>query len=613
MNPLTINSANVVQFGFSSLFNLLTKKLFVNVAELTVFETGGAANIVSINIDVTDATGMKLGPYTVNTGTLAPIEVPLGNRFVFGFYTIKATLIDQDGKTYIVEVTPQEICQPEGWDGKQAKGKFNVKTNCSSATATIYDETSFAYKKLSPIAKEYNGKLFYPDNILNELSFEFTPFQVGGAEGLYSGTYRVNNTTLATYDLDDNLTIVIPFVTVDEHSVDCSNSVAQLMCCIDDVQTVAQSSPTSIKGIAAKAKIAEILPELMLAIVKDNNGKDASGEVKNIRKILDCSCGCGSSDLLQPSIIGGPGSNISISGSGATTVDENSAGSSTEYVIHSKAYSVVKSTSSDPGFSITKTENANNVTFALAFNYTALSTVILNTIKGDQALINLFNEIIGNTSSAVVQGLNGRCIIDFTCDYVLSESAANRIVTSVLIDGTVYNAPGSLALSNANAVLSWLNGLDKGVFTGGYNSGTLKTTISSVDNENIIYQLNITTSGTAGIIAFTRSCTDLQDVLQALIDYICDLTTSQVKLSAALVLATKPAGTIVNQNFALGSPLHTYLAALNTQFTNFLTNYLPPTNGTNGTNGRSVKVFTQPTQPTSGQGPFENGDIWIVE
>lgn len=611
MNPTIINTVNVQQFGFAGEFNLLTKKLILSVADMSVFNPSGATNLTSIVFNVTDPIGYHFDPVTVNLSTLAAVEIALGSNISFGYWKISAVLTEQDGRVYTVEVDKQ-ICIPEAWDGKTSKGEFEINVNCNTAKATVYDKTKYSYAKTEAIAKIYTGKLFYPDNILNETTITFTPFQVGGASGLYSGIYRINNVTLALYAIGDAISVSIPYKTIYDQEVECTNSLRNVLCCIEEAYSTVAANGNNTIGSSMQGKLNLITPTLMVAIMKDQNGKNVAEEVKTIRKILSCDCGCNKNEFVERSLIGGA-DNVTVVGANATTVTPLTSGDNIEYTVSSKLVSVVKSNLSDTAITISKTENSGTIVYAIGLNYAVISNTILTTIKGDTTLTQLFNEIVATSNSNSLSGLDGSCIIDLTkCDYLLSETAGSKIFKSILIGGQNFNAPGGMALSNAGAIASYLNGLGKGTFTVGFDSGTGKTTISAVQNVNVISTITITSSGTDSTIAFSKTCTTLVEILQGIIDYICAINADQVDLKNNITLQTTTNGTtIVPVTFLAGSSTQVYLEALATQISYYVQHPITGPAGIDGDDGISVQVFVQPNMPTGGT--YRNGDIWIVQ
>lgn len=611
-NPIVINSANVNQFGFKSTFNLSDLSLTLDVDGLTGFIGSGASQINSIVFNVTDPSGFDMGDKALNLSTLVPVVYDLNPNFNFGFYTIKGTLVDQDGKPYVIKLDIN-ICIPEKWDGYNVPGLFDIDVDCKNSTATIFEQTLISYLGKRSISEVKNGKIFYPDNVINELDFSFTPFMLGGGDGLFTGTYRIKNTTLATFDLNDNIFIVIPYFTRSEFEVTCENSLKSILCCIQDQYDIVARNKNNSKAVAATQLLNLITPDLVVALLKDQSGKNSDKEVARIKEVLNCDCGCNKSILIEPQIIGTPGSAVNVVGAGGTTVTPSSSGGTVLYTVRSRAYDVTKGDPTDLAFSIVKNEGPTSVTFILEFDYVELSQTILNTIAASDELTLILNQLITGTSSGSIANINGRCVIDLTtCDYSLIDSATPlKIVKNVVIGGVTSVAPSGLASTNAAGIATWLNGLGKGIFTASLNGSSTQLTILSQNNVNVLNSMLFDSNGTPLNRDFTRNCSTLSNVLQAVIDYVCELDTTQVDLSSLINLTTRVGSTVTTTPYPAGTTLQVFLEALGTAVSYYANNPIVGPPGTNGTNGISVQVFVQPGTPTGGS--YRNGDIWIVQ
>jgi len=613
-NPVSVVSQDLTQFGFTATFDFLLKKIVFDISDLTVF-TNAATDVNSIVFNVKDPNGYSYPQATQNLNTLVPVEISLGNLFNFGPYTIEAILTDGEGKQNVIRID-KNICAPEKWDGKSVPGKYDVDVDCRIPRVKITEKTVCPYMGKEPIAVQKDGKLFYPDNVLNELSFTSSPFTIGENSGLYTGLYRVKATTKNTYDLGDNIFVLIPFVTRQEFSVTCESNLNSILCCVSDLYQTYKNNRSNTAGSAAKVKLESVSTDLLVILLKDQTGKDSSVEVNRIKTILNCDCGCDNVSYIEPQLLsGGNGGNINIQGAGGTVVVPDISGDTTTYLVRSKEPSMIKADPDDLSFSISTSKTQTTAVFSIEFDYLELSTKVLNTIASDDDLKTLLNQIVNATTNVLISNLNGRCVINLTTAlYTLSESAGPlKIVKNIVIGNLTYIAPSGLASNNAAGLKTWLDSLASGTFSVALNSQGNQVTISS-NNSNSLSTMTFETSGVQVTKQFAKNSGSLTDILQAMIDYICDLHAGQVDLENTINLSTLVNGNVVNTEYAAGSSLQLYLQALGTALTYYANNPLAGQPGDDGDDGISVQVFVQPNAPVgTSENPLRNGDIWIVQ
>lgn len=606
-NPVTVNSSTIKQFGFTAQFDLLAKKILISAQESTLLVNSGTG-VASLSFEIKDPTGYTYPLVAVNPNTLADVEVNTGSVFNFGIFTIKGTITDTDGKATVVSVD-KNICEPEDWKSGKVVGEFKIDVNCQIPSVEVNELTKLKYQGNGPQSISKVGFVYYPDNTLNEIAFLFTPFAFGYNDGIYTGTYKIKNTTTAVYDLLDGVTVKIPYVTRQEFQVVCDSSLREILCCINDQYDLYKKNPSSVISTNAKSKLDDVSADLFLAIINDRAGKSNADQIARIKEVLNCDCGCSpDGDYIEPQLIGGPNQIINITGEGGVTVTPQTSGDVTLYRIIGKEVSVIKQDADDLAFSIIKTGGQTTSTFALGFNYEVLAENILNIISSNEGLINILNEIIGTGTGVDISGLNGKTIINLnSCAYSLIEpSPVQKTVKSITIAGVVYNAPTGLNIRNTSGIVSWLTSLNLGVFTAALNSDSSTLTILTSNNTYAISTMSFTLNGNVLTRQFSKNCGSLTAVLQAIIDkIIMPVTTSDVKLTANISLCNVGAAATV---YLAGTSFETFIQALNTKVCQYATT---PVKGDTGAPGVSVQVFVQPSAPSGGT--YRNGDIWIVQ
>jgi len=565
-NPRQINSANVSAFGYIATFDLEAEKLIIDWSAVTTFIGNGINNITAIRFKVTDPTGMAIVEKSlVPAIMIAPIEVDINFKFGFGFYTISATLVEANGDQHLVEFT-KEICEPKDWEKGYCQATVDHIVDCYAPSIQISETTVYSYLNKQPITKTMSGKIFYPEQILNAINFDFMPFLITGNEGIYTGTYQLRALTTALYDLGNQIYVAIPYKVSREFKVDCNNRLGDVMCCLNDMYELS-SDISSAAGKIAADKITKASPSLLLALMKEYSGKDASADLNRVKDILGCDCGCGS-ESVEPRLINNNNQGYNITGENAAKVVSSMAGSTVNFNLNVKHILLSLIDTQGKAIDIQRIESAGSIIYKLGFNYLEMSKNILDTISDSVELTSLINEII-TASSADLDGIDGFHIIDLKkVSYNLTESfAVAKTVKSIVIDGVALDAPNALQLSNALAIQNWLNSLNQGVFSVSADSVTKKTTIVSNKNENRISTLTLIANGETSVIAFNRADGTLSDILQAILTYLKDLSALRVRVGAELSLPLFNAeGVVVSKLFKAEDTLISYLTHANALF-----------------------------------------------
>lgn len=583
-NPSFINTANVKQFGFKTDFFLEDKKIKFDIAGHTIFNAGGANLVQGINFEVIDPSGILLSVIDfpnkdIDPATQTTYEVILPNGFSqFGWYFIKGVIKEQDGQEYSVELR-KNICKPKEFKNGVVDGSFDAIANCEVPKLTISETTDMSYAGLSPLYVSKNGVLYYPKGTLNDVPFTFTPFEINGNGKVYTGSYTIRNKTIATYDLQDLVYVHVSYNTSKEFDVNCNSSLCKILCCVEKLYDSYHNDCKSEKGKDAKQKLDKIAMPLIVAALKEKCGQGAGDEIAEIEKVIGCDCGCGSESVEPKPLMGNSNGSqsINMSGACATTVTPTVSGSTVSYEVKTKLVSIDKSVPSDASFAIEKVEDNCNIIYKIKFDYKNLSTTILNTIKNDSQLTNLFNSIVNVSTGIDLNGIDGKCIINIgSCDYSLSivTGIVAVYIKNIVIDGVTYTAPSGLASDDDIAISNWLNALGLGVFNVFFDSNTFTTVITSPSNPRSISTM-LTEIGavnpTLSTNLFSKSCKGLKQILQAIINYLCELSTKQIKLGDNLILCRlKDDGTIEQVPFSSDKTLYEFLQSQSQTFCKLL-------------------------------------------
>jgi hypothetical protein len=584
MNPKIINSATVKQFGFGAVINLETRQLVFSTAGLTIFEAGGAAQVQGICFEVIDPAGATIlevdftAPHIDTAANENSYTLQLtSSAALFGNYLVKGVLKDADGVLHEVVLPPKDVKMPKGYDATcMVPGSFKQVVDCLKPFIRLAETTLLVYQGREPaLTPVVSGALYYPRGTISQAAFSATPFQT---RAVYTGDYVLRNKTTAQYHLGDEFYVQVSYATTLNFDVTCLDRLCDILCCVSDTYREMQENFGNAKGDRAKALLDRIAIPLMQASLAERCGRDASEYVAIIRKTLDCSCACGDGGprLIQPSVVGGSGNTYTFIGQAATTVTEDVSDNVT---VHTKFVNVLKGLTNDAAFSIRKVEDADNVNWVISFDYKALAQTVLTTIGNNQSLLNLLNSLIASTGiQGAIAGLDGKCVVDtLHFDYSLqTRMTLASEIDSITIGGTTYARPGGIGM-NEDDLETWLNGLGLGDYSvsiaampGPVSPLAPKNfTFTSLQNTESVQWLTVRFDSEGVLSAptnvpFQKTSKTLLQVLQATVDYICALSSLQVKLgrSDLRTCALQGGAAWSYTLFGPDTPLGNYLFAL---------------------------------------------------
>lgn len=587
-NPRIINSANIKQFGFKTVVDLETRKIKFDIAGLTIFEAGGALAVKGINFEVTDPAGAVISAIDFPNKDIDPavnqttFELPLTSGIaLFDFYTIRAVIKDADNSLYEIALDPKKVTMPKGYsddcpDG-MVKGSFDVDVDCQLPRIRLSETTSLTYQGKEPYSKTAVGKLYYPRDTVAEWSFSKTPVST---KQVYTGDYIVRNKTIALYDLGDNFFVSVSYATSQKFDVTCGDKVCDVLCCIEDKYNEYKANCANARGERAKELLNAVSIPLLAAISKERCGKDASAEITEIKTLLGCdACGCsGSNKLIQPSALGAAASNLIFSGEDAATVTQTGD----NVVTKVKFVVVAKKDILDTNFTIDKVEDDHSVTYKVSYDYKKLTTTILNEIKNDITLQSFLSSLIINTGvNPALVGLDGKCVISTTANnYTLvAKVQQGWHVVSVAIDIDDYPTPNDPTIDTVTGLAIWLNSLNKGVFDVQQSGDTLLVTSAANLFTPVYLKLQQRHPKDPSVFLaeykeeFIKSSKSVTAVVQAVIDYLCALTTLEVKLGTdqLKVCSINQAGRVVTTQYGSQVTLQQYLIEQSTAFCQMVT------------------------------------------
>lgn len=570
MPQIAVNSTNIVNFGFSLNIDLYLKTMFFNTASLTTYQGGGAAAVPGISFRVEDQQGVVYKDYNFSPPDIIPDSTSdytfdwssFGLPFLLG-NTLKITgaIKDQDGTVYYTTPVYKKICQPvDIQESGYVPGLFQIIADCPSNVLTVKELTLMVYDGKKPSSLTKSGTLYYPVGTGGTVAFTGTPFT---NNVIYTGENRIDCTTVATYDIGDDINVLVTYLTRSAFPVTCNNKIMDLMCCLVDLENKAKRHCNTAIGDYARQQMADISFYVMVGLGKEINGQDASAEAEYIRKTLNCNCSGLSIGQNEQNPINPAVTSIVLNGIGGTSIPSPTINGNTKtFNIASNIYQVVKGNNADLAWSIVvDTSVTNTVKYKITFDYDVMAGYILTAIQNSPTYINLLNSLVTSTGSISLFGLDGKCIVDLSSNnYSVSQSVTgSTLITNIVINGTNYAAPANLFANNSVSVANWLNSITLGTFSAVISLGVL--TIQSVANINVVSTITFTTPDI--VKPFSATNKTLVQVLQAIVDYLCALTALQIALGNSLAIYYFDYNSnIVAFNFSAGNSQADFNAAI---------------------------------------------------
>ena len=485
------------------------------------------------------------------------------NNIEWGNYTFYCVIKDSNGNVYTSTIQPAFICRPFG-NTELSKNTFgiassDVKVQCNNAAVFFQDTTYHEYKGISGTQISSVLRVIYPIDETLTIPDPFVAAQYSTA--LVPVTYSSNNyqfvqTTIYNYEVSPNTFIQIKYQTIQTFAVWCNVDLLPLVCevnkLIDSIETGNCSDVNE-----AQRKLNLITPKFLLVfmgILQPLTGIDVPVVIEEIKVIggFECNC-CGAPSGIIPtsatSVIAGYNFLVNKLGGDITNAsDFTTNGNNITLNIGDVSY-IVKVANNSPNdinsfsFSSSLSSDGFTKTYSLVIDGTLLATEILNIIKNDSSLVNLFNSIVTiNTGGSGNLIVDGKCIFNTSnsCDYTwgftfIPAAPTNAILTGVLVNGANLNLNFAFNQSNLSSLQSYLNGLGIGTFVV-TNLGSGTVSVTSTGNTNNLGAMTYNVASVDKLSKFASDCTGFvplsaNQVIQNLIDYLCGLDDSEVVTS----------------------------------------------------------------------------------
>lgn len=487
-------------------------------------------------------------------------------------YTFFVIAKDSNGNIYTCPTQLAFICRPNG-NTKLSKNTYGLGTvylqvDCAAANVYFQDTTNHTYKGLDGVIGSSVLRVVYPidETYTIPAPFEINYFSTALVPITYSSdNYQYLSSSVYDYDFGDGVHIRIKYQSFNPKNgspavtfpVLCNIDLCPLVCEIDKLTTsIETGNCADVESAINKLLLINSKMNLIgIGIKEPLCGVDVPGLIEQVKAIggFDCNC-CNAATGIIPttsSIIDGYNFQIvTVCGDISGTV--NKTGNNIQFLLQDKKYVFKICEASPPtttAFTVESTTTGDDCTktYCLNIDGVQMAEDVLNNIKNNADLVNLFNSIVivnpGNFDLIV----DGGCIFNSssTCDYSFFLSNIPSITTFALLSsikiGSVNVALSyAFNMTNLAGLQTYLNGLGYGTFSV-VASGSNGVLITSVANGNDIQQLTYKISGTTYLADLSKECTgyvplSANEVVQNIINYLCALDDTQVKTSDAYTI-----------------------------------------------------------------------------
>jgi hypothetical protein len=475
-------------------------------------------------------------------------------------YELTLYAMDSAGNIYSLTKTAT-ICRPPG-NTDLSKNPYGVATTklqvkCEQARIFFQDTTNHVYRGLDGTRLNSVLKVVYP---IDETGIVPDPFVAANFSTIlvpisYSNdNYQYLQTTVYDYEFDDDVHVRIRYQSRSKNGASavrfpvlCNIDLCPLVCAVADLANEIETGSCSNLS-EANRKLSLINPKLMMAMIGKQEplcGIDVAALVEEIKEIggFTCDC-CNAPTGIIPdtaAIVDGYSFSINpVCGDITGTVTTN--GPNIQFNLQDKSYVFDVATDSPQditAFEVVTDESGCTKYYYLRVNGPTLAEELLNIIAGDANLVNLFNSIVQGTAGQFELTVDGGCIFQSssTCDFVftLADIPVNTtfaLLSNIKIGSTVHSTSFAFNLTNLPALQTYLNTLGFGSFVVANPSGQ-NVTFTSTANPNDIQNVTYKISGTSFPATMARTCTgyvaiDPNEVVQNIIDYLCNIDDSQI-------------------------------------------------------------------------------------
>lgn len=592
MSKLINSSADIQALDYSLLFDLsgadpsitlTNSSTAANPANLKwIFEITSPSgyNIHKGDFASPDVNGAWTIPFVKSSGFPKPAGIP-----ELGFYKIVVTVRDLLGNDFSLEKMVN-VCRPAGnkLENKNLFGAaiHKILTKCATSQLFVEDKSSYSYQGITGTPLTRTFKLFFP---ADETGTEPAPFEADPFAGsalislpVNGEGFRTFQSTVMDYDLGNLVTIRLKYVGRSTFAVHCNLDLGILGC---DIQKLIDSieNGTCDNQQEAEEKLRLINPLMataLIGVLSPQSCIDPWEVVEKIKKIggFTCDCTIRSSGQSATGVVTGTGPLVfNINKAGDIEASWSIVDSTVTLNISSNSY-VFKMCDGYAGtaFTVTPSTDGYVKTYCLNVNITQLATEVLNAIQNSTTLMNQLISIINGSSgagsgkvnvdpgclSSELQATTGTpgTATTYTATFNLTGLGQIKINTigKIESDGKLFSYSINYFFDKTNLAamndhFAQYEGI-YGKFVGTYDSGTSILTMTSTDNPFNLTDFKYTTYSdtsftSASIVDLSKTAQlvkgaisnegayDIEDVLQAIINWICGIGACAIKTGQA--------------------------------------------------------------------------------
>lgn len=301
---------------------LLDSRIFVSVcdgefiidASPSVFLGSGADNVLGIKVQITNPYGVVIKPYGGSYDIAPPItdtfeyDMPTqAGKIQYGIYKVELQLTDADNSTYVISKNVN-VCTYTS-DNNPCDDRVRMLADCKNGTVTFQLSEPPTFKGRFADSKVQSVRIDYPTaSGLPNLDTTVGNFSMQ----LFQGVYKATVSVCATYDMDNNIFLQLPYSVTTEKNVKCLLDYTCIWPAIKKLNDRIDTCTSEKEKQNQSLIVLDALRLLKTAELANAAGEDASAYISDLEDLLGCQCTCDCSGT--PIVNSTPSTSLSIEG-----------------------------------------------------------------------------------------------------------------------------------------------------------------------------------------------------------------------------------------------------------------------------------------------------------
>lgn len=276
-------------YDFKETFDLKAGKILFDISP-TVFKDISGFRGVSIQITTPAGIIAPQGYVIDNTDPqkVYAVDIPkVRDGYRWGNYEIKSTIfLNGEIEGTLIK---QSFLSPPDCSGQSntLAGTIQLTVDCLKGSITGRGFTGYAYQGLMPVSEVWDITRYYPvEAELPPQKIAKLPFVIEA----YEGVNKFKGTNTATYNLGNNIFVVVEIKAVDEKNVRCLVDYDVLFCAVQNQLAAMRACDSS--PAAYTKNFSEINALLWTVTAGSVEGKDMSEEIARLEQLLNIDCSC---------------------------------------------------------------------------------------------------------------------------------------------------------------------------------------------------------------------------------------------------------------------------------------------------------------------------------